>query len=65
MNRPMDYKEGVRTKGFAPVDDDFDFMPGDLCCEVEEETSCERTRESLAKNRTGCLDPMAWMYASK
>ena len=64
MNWPHEYEERFRANGFAVLDEEFDFMSGDLCCEVEEEMCRERTRESLAKNRTGCLDPMAWLYAS-
>jgi len=62
MNRPLEYEQRVRVRGFAVLDDDFEFMLGDLCCEVEEEPSPGKTRESLAKNRTGCLDPVAWLY---
>ncbi len=32
-------------------------------CEVEEKVDREKTREAMARNRTGCLDPMAWVYA--
>ncbi len=62
MNRPLEYEDRTRVNGFAVLDDDFDFMLADLCCEGEEEPSPEKTRESLAKNRTRCFDPMVWLY---
>jgi hypothetical protein len=62
MNWPLEYEDRARVRGFSVLDDDFDFMSGDLCFEVEEKASREKTRESMAKNRTGCLDPMAWLY---
>jgi hypothetical protein len=62
MNRPLEYEDRVRVNGFAVLDEDFEFMLGDLCCEGEEEPCREKTRESLAKNRTRCFDPMAWLH---
>jgi hypothetical protein len=53
MNRPLEYEQRVRVNGFAVLDDDFELMLGDLCCEAEQEPSPEKTREALAKNRTG------------
>jgi hypothetical protein len=62
MNWPLEYEDRARVRGFAVLDDDFDSMAGDLCFEAEEKATGEKTRESMAKNRTGCLDPMAWVY---
>jgi hypothetical protein len=63
MIRPLEYEEREKVRGFAVLDDDFDCMAGDLCFEVQEKVDREKTRESMARNRTGCLDPMAWVYA--
>jgi hypothetical protein len=64
MNRPLEYEERVRVKGFSILDDDFDLMLGDLCREAPEEISRDKIRASLANNRTGCLDPTAKLYAA-
>jgi hypothetical protein len=62
MNRLFEYEDRARVRGFAVLDEDFELMLGDLCCEVEAEPTPEKTRESLARNRTVCLDPMVWLY---
>lgn len=59
MERPVEYEERNRVNGFSVLDDDFDLMLGDLCCEPREKTSLEKIRRLLSRNRTFCLDPTA------
>lgn len=56
MNGREEYEERNRVNGFAILDEDFDLMLGDLCCEPREETSLDKIRKLLGLNRTNCLD---------
>lgn len=62
MDWRLEYDERVKVKGFSVLDEDFDFMLGDLCCEETKKLDTDRVRESLAKNRTRCLDAIAELY---
>jgi len=62
MNWPIEYEERNRVNGFSILDDEFDFMLGDLCCDNHEETNLEKIRRLFNSNRTGCLDPTARLY---
>lgn len=56
MNWPIEYEERSRVNGFSILDDDFDFMLGDLCCDNHEEMNLEKIRKLFGSNRTSCLD---------
>jgi hypothetical protein len=62
MNWLFEEEERVRVKGFSIFDHDFDLMLGDLCRDAREETKRDMIRESLAKNRKVCLDPVAKLF---
>ena len=52
MSWPEEYEERIRVNGFSVLDDDFDLMLGDLCCEPREETNLDKIRRLLGINRT-------------
>lgn len=62
MNWPVEYEERNRVNGFSILDEDFDLMLGDLCCEPREETTLDKIRKLLGRNRTNCLDPTVRLY---
>lgn len=62
MNWPLEYEERNRVNGFSILDDDFDFMLGDLCEDRHEETTLETIRRLMGSNRTSCFDPMVRLY---
>ena len=49
MSRPLEYDARARVRGFSILEEDFDFMLVDLCCDTREETNRDETGKSLVK----------------
>jgi hypothetical protein len=49
MNRPPEYDERLRVKGFSILDDDFDFMAVDFCSDVEVKSNVNKICASVAR----------------